>query len=206
MADAAHGSPDAARGGALIIVSGPSGCGKTTVVRRLLERNPEYRRSISVTTRAKRPGEENGKDYYFRSREEFERLRQAGELLEWSEHFGHRYGTPRRPVEQALADGAVIILELDVNGAGQTQERVPGARGIFVNAPSREELIARLRARKTESEERIQERLARMDFELARRRLFDVEVINTNVERAVVEMEKFIVSEVRKDHAGYRAS
>jgi len=186
--------------GKVIIISGPSGCGKTTLVRRLLERHPEYRRSVSVTTRPRRPGEVQDSDYRFVSPPEFDRLLENGELLEWSEHFGNRYGTPRAPVESALAAGAVIILEIDVNGAAQVKAQMPHAYAIFVRAPSQEALAARLRARGTEAEPRIRERLARAEMEMAHRYLFDREVVNDDLDRAVGELEQ-LVAEARRKNA-----
>ena len=187
--------------GTLVIVSGPSGSGKTTLVRRLLERRPGYRLSVSATTRPRRSGEEDGRDYHFVAGDEFERMRAAGELLEWSEHFGNHYGTPRGPVDAALAAGEVVILEIDVNGARQVWEGVPEAYGIFVRPPSWEALEARLRGRKTEPEERLRERLARAQMEMDRSERFDHVVINDDVECAVAEMETVIESEARLKHA-----
>ncbi len=187
--------------GMLAIVSGPSGSGKTTLVRRLLERLTAYRLSVSVTTRPKRCGEEDGKDYHFVTGDEFERMRADGELLEWSEHFSNRYGTPRGPVDLALAAGEVMILEIDVNGARQVREAVDEACSIFVKPPSPEVLEARLRGRKTESEERLRQRLARAQMEMDRCERFDHVVINDDIERAVTDMVTAIESEVRSKDA-----
>ena len=187
--------------GTLVIVSGPSGSGKTTLVRRLLERRPAYRLSVSVTTRPRRRGEKNGRDYHFVAGNEFERMRADGELLEWSEHFSNRYGTPRGPVDAALVAGEVMILEIDVNGARQVREAVPEAYGIFVRPPSWEVLEARLRGRKTESEERLRQRLARVQMEMDRCERFDHVVINGDIECAAADMETAIESEVRSKHA-----
>jgi guanylate kinase len=192
---------EAGRPGMAVIISGPSGSGKTTVVRQLLERRTEYIKSVSATTREKRPGEVDGKAYHFFAPEEFARLRDQGQLLEWSEHFGHCYGTPRQPVEAALAAGAIVILEIDVNGARQIKEKLPDSYGIFLRAPDMDELMARLRGRHTEDTEELQERLARAAMEMANRSKFDVEVINDDLARAVTEVENLIELQARRKNA-----
>jgi guanylate kinase len=190
----------------LVVIAGPSGSGKTTVCRRLIERK-RYVLSISATTREPRPGEQDGKDYHFIAREEFMRRLERGEFLEHSEHFGNLYGTPRRPVEEALAQGKTVVLEIDVNGARQVKqdpglarwraESVAG-RGakallIFVNAPGEAELHKRLLNRPgCESDEELRQRVARAEMELAQRNLFDHEVVNDDLERAVSEIEDII--------------
>jgi len=191
-------------GGSLVIISGPSGSGKSTLCRRLAERKP-YALSVSATTRSPRPGEKQDGDYHFISREAFLRKIESGEFLEYSEHFGSLYGTPRKPVEEALRRGEVVVLEIDVNGAQQVKENPPCARRpfmIFVRAPDEDELRRRLTQRdKDKGHEAVRERLARLDWELSMRNIYDREVVNDNLDRAVAELEQIIESEAR-EHDG----
>ncbi len=166
--------------------------GKGTVVRRLLERHPELNLSVSVTTRAPRPGERDGIDYRFVSDEEFDRLVAGGELLEWAPVVGHRSGTPARPVEEALAAGRDVVLEIDVQGARQVRERAPDAVLIFLAPPSMEELERRLRSRGTEDEARLALRLATARAEMAQRPWFDHVVVNDRLDQATAQVEAII--------------
>lgn len=179
----------------LVVISGPSGSGKTTITKRLMARNG-YWLSVSATTRSPRPGEVDGRDYLFMSREEFlEKVRQGG-FLEHSEHFGHLYGTPRKPVDDALAKGKVALLEIDVNGARQARESLAGRVRtllIFINAPGPGELRRRILQRPGTQDDRVaRERLARAEMEVAQSRFFDHEVINDDVEKVVRQVEKLI--------------
>lgn len=185
--------------GRLIVLSGASGSGKSTLVKRLLER-PELRLrvSVSATTRTPRPGEQPGRDYAFLSREEFEAIR--GQLLESAEVHGHSYGTPAEPVRQALAEGICVILVIDVQGGFQVREKVPGALLIFVQAPSLEDLERRLRARGTDDEATIQRRLMNARRELEMSKLYDVHVINNDLDRSVDELAGILV----RNHCGGR--
>ncbi len=167
------------------MLAGPSGVGKGTLVRRLRERLPRLHVSVSATTRPPRPGERDGVDYRFVSEEAFSRLVEAGELLEWAEVFGHRYGTPAAPVREALAAGKDVVLEIDVQGAFQVREREPGAVLVLIEPPSMAELERRLRERGTEGGERLAVRLATAERELAERGAFDHVVVNDDLERAV---------------------
>jgi guanylate kinase len=173
----------------LFVVTGPSGAGKGTLIRALAERRPDLAVAVSATTRARRPGEEDGEAYYFQSDEEFERRVQAGDFLEHVTYVsGHRYGTLRDEVERILGSGRSCILELETQGAKEVQASAPDAVTIFVQAPSFAELERRLRERATESAGEIGERL-----ELARRQAeeagdFDFVVTNDDVERAVSEL------------------
>lgn len=167
------------------MIAGPSGVGKGTLVRRLTQRLPRLRVSVSATTRPPRPGERDGVEYRFVTEEEFSRLIEAGELLEWADVFGHRYGTPAGPVREALAAGEDVVLEIDVQGAHQVRSREPEAVLILIEPPSMEELERRLRARGTEDGERLAERLATAERELAQREVFDHVVVNDELERAV---------------------
>ncbi|MFM7718585.1 MAG: guanylate kinase [Actinomycetota bacterium] len=174
--------------GRLFVLAGPSGTGKGTVVRRVLERLPTVELSVSATTRAPRPGERDGVDYRFVSDAAFDDLVASGGLLEWAEIVGHRSGTPAAPVEEALAAGRDVLLEIDVQGAGWVRRRMPEAVLIFLAPPSLEELERRLRSRGTESEESIRRRIAAAEVELGERGRFDHVVVNDDLDRATAEV------------------
>jgi guanylate kinase len=183
--------------GRLIVVSGPSGAGKSTLIRASLEAVPELAYSVSATTRGPRPGEVDGRDYIFLSRQEFERWIQEGRFLEWAEYSGNLYGTPEQKVEEFLDEGKSVILELELQGARQVQVKRPDAIMVFVRAPSLEETRRRLTGRATESEEALESRLATAVGEVAARDEFDHEVINENRERARKDMIEKMESIVR---------
>jgi guanylate kinase len=183
--------------GRLIVVSGPSGAGKSTLIRASLEEVPELAYSVSATTRRPRPGEVNGIDYIFLSRQEFERWIQECRFLEWAEYSGNLYGTPERKVEEFLDEGKSVILELELQGARQVRVKRPDAVMVFVRAPSLEETRRRLTGRATESEEALESRLATAVGEVAARDEFDHEVINENRERARKDMIEKMESIVR---------
>ena len=183
--------------GRLIVVSGPSGAGKSTLIRASLEEVPELAYSVSATTRRPRPGEVNGIDYIFLSRQEFERWIQEGRFLEWAEYSGNLYGTPERKVEEFLDEGKSVILELELQGARQVRVKRPDAVMVFVRAPSLEETRRRLTGRATESEEALESRLATAVGEVAARDEFDHEVINENREQARKDMIEKMESIVR---------
>ena len=151
----------------LVVISGPSGTGKTSICNGLLERIPNSVWSVSVTTRPLRGHEVDGKAYRFVSDAEFDRMVAEDELLENATYVNHRYGTPRRPVEEALVAGNVVIMEIDYQGAAQVAQRVPDSIRVFVLPPTRETLRARLEGRKTESEELQRRRLEKADGEIA---------------------------------------
>ena len=175
------------------MVSGPSGVGKGTVVRRLLELRPELVLSVSCTTRAPRPGEEDGRDYRFVSDAEFRRLIEHDAFLEWAEIYGdHRSGTLREPVVAALTEGKDVILEIDVQGAARVRERMPDAVLIFLAPPSREELIRRLQRRRTETDDQLTRRLAAAQDELEQAGWFDRIVVNDEVDRAAADVAAII--------------
>ena len=156
------------------------------------ERKPATHLSVSATTRAPRPGEREGIDYRFVSEEVFDRMIEAGELLEWEEIFGHRSGTPAEPVRRALGSGIDILLELDVTGARHVREAIPGAVLILLEPPTMEELERRLRSRGTETEEGLARRLAKAGKELEQREAFDVVIVNETAERAADEVAAII--------------
>ncbi|RUL88233.1 guanylate kinase [Tautonia sociabilis] len=175
--------------GRLVVVSGPSGSGKSTILRRALEYpGVSARLSISATSRAPRPGEEQGRHYHFVSREEFEAARDRGEFLEWAEVHGNLYGTPIGPVMRALERGECVVLEIDVQGALQIIHAVPSADTIFITVPSLEVLEARLRGRGTESEAVVRRRLENARRELESIGLYAHVIVNDDLDRAVAEM------------------
>jgi guanylate kinase len=158
--------------------------GKGTIVRSLLARYPDLSLSVSVTTRAPRPGEREGVDYFFVSDDRFDELVEQGELLEWAEIYGHRSGTPRAPIRDLLAAGRDVLLEIDVQGADWVRKRAPDAVLVFLRPPSLEELERRLRSRGTETEEKLARRLAKAGAEMADSSWFDHVVVNDEVARA----------------------
>ena len=177
------------------MISGPSGVGKGSVVKLLLERDPSLYYSVSAKTRARRPGEVDGRDYQFITEPEFDALVGEDAFLEWAEMFGHRSGTLRRPVEEARRSGRDVLLEIDVQGARQIQERVPEAVLIFITPPSREELERRLRARGTEDPEELRERLdVAFEKELPEQSWFDHVVVNDDLSRAAEDVLAIIES------------
>ncbi|MDQ4126944.1 MAG: guanylate kinase [Actinomycetota bacterium] len=170
--------------GRLIVVSGPSGAGKSTLIREALEAVPKLAYSVSATTRRPRPGEVDGRDYVFLSREEFERWIAEGRFLEWAAYSGNLYGTPEQKVEELLDAGRSVILEIELQGARQVRSKRPDAVMVFVRAPSLDETRRRLTGRATETEEAMETRLATAVEEVAARDEFDYEVVNGDRELA----------------------
>ncbi|HWD02595.1 MAG TPA: guanylate kinase [Amycolatopsis sp.] len=168
----------------LTVVSGPSGVGKSSVVGELRKLEPDLYFSVSVTTRKPRPGEVDGSHYHFIDREEFDRMVADGRLLEWAEFAGNRYGTPREPVERALAAGRPAVLEIELQGARQVRAAMPEARLVMLMPPSWDELVGRLTGRGTESEAAVAARLAEAERELAAAGEFDERVVNADVRAA----------------------
>ncbi|GAA3468067.1 guanylate kinase [Nonomuraea roseola] len=166
----------------LTVLSGPSGVGKSTVVAELRRAHPEVWLSVSVTTRKPRPGESHGVEYFFVDDEGFDRLISSGELLEWAEFAGNRYGTPRQAVIDKLAQNVPTVLEIDLQGARQVRESMPEALLVFLAPPSWEELEKRLRGRGTEPEDVIARRLEAGRVEMAAEKEFDTTLVNTNVQ------------------------
>jgi guanylate kinase len=178
--------------GKLIVISAPSGSGKTTIVKEIMKRNPTLGFSVSATTRTMRPGEVNGKDYFFLTREEFKRRVAAGEFVEWEEFYGNCYGTLKSEVDRLLASGRHLLFDLDVKGGLSIKKQYPDALLIFIRPPSMEVLKERLVGRKTEDEETIRTRLARVPMELELGNGFDHQVVNDDLGTAIDEVQKLI--------------
>lgn len=178
--------------GRLTVISGPSGVGKGTLVTRLRARHPQIWLSISATTRAPREGEREGEHYFFRSRQAFEAEVASGGLLEWAAFAGNLYGTPRRPVEEQLTEGRPVLLEIELEGARQVRRSFPEGFQIFVAPPSLEELERRIRGRGTDSPDAIARRLERARVELAAAAEFDAVVVNGDLDRALLDLEKLM--------------
>ena len=180
----------------LFVISGSSGVGKGTVIKEFLNKHPEFKLSISCTTRGKREGEVHGVNYFFLSPNEFKECISNNEFLEWAEFSGNHYGTKKAFVEDCLNNGENLILEIDTKGALNVKKIMPEAELIFIAPPSLEELEARLRGRHTETEEAIQKRLASIKLEIENSKQFDYKVINDTVENAVKELEKIMIAKV----------
>jgi guanylate kinase len=172
----------------LTVLSGPSGVGKSTVVAHMRKVHPEVWLSVSATTRKPRPGERPGVQYFFVADEDFDKLVANGELLEWAEFAGNRYGTPRKAVHDRLAAGEPVLLEIDLQGARQVRESMPESQLVFLAPPSWDELVRRLTGRGTESPQVIERRLAAARVELAAESEFDTTLVNTSVEDVAREL------------------
>ena len=171
-------------GGRLHVLSGPSGVGKGSVIAVVRQRHPEVWLSVSVTTRAPRPGEVDGVQYHFVDQAEYERMVAAGELLEHAVYAGNGYGTPRRPVEEQLARGVPALLEIELQGARQVREAMPDAQLVFLAPPSFDELARRLTGRGTEDPARVRKRLDLARIEMAAEDEFDVTIVNDDLQEA----------------------
>ncbi|ACY98549.1 MULTISPECIES: guanylate kinase [Thermomonospora] len=179
----------------LTVLSGPSGVGKSTVVTEIRRSHPEVWLSVSVTTRPPRPGEKHGVQYFFVDDAGFDRLVADGELLEWAEFAGNRYGTPRAPVAEKLAAGVPVLLEIDLQGARQVRRAMPDALLVFLAPPSWDELVRRLVGRGTEPPEVIERRLEAARVELAAEKEFDVTLVNTSVQDVCRELLALMVDQ-----------
>jgi guanylate kinase len=193
--DGARKSDAIARRGLMLVLSSPSGAGKTTLSRMLLD-DPAVALSISVTTRPRRPGEENGAHYHFIDRARFDAMVANGELLEWAEVFGHRYGTPRAPVEEALAAGRDVMFDIDWQGTQQVREKVPkDLVSVFVLPPSAPELARRLHTRAQDSEEIIRSRMAKASGEMSHWAEYDYVIVNRDLPAAFAELRAILAAE-----------
>lgn len=181
--------------GVLAVVSGFSGAGKGTVMKKLLESFDDYALSVSVTTRKPRPGEVDGKDYFFRTKEEVEEMIAQDQLLEYARYVDNYYGTPRSYVEEKLSEGKNVILEIEIQGAMKIKEKIPEAVLIFVTPPSVDELRRRLEGRGTETQEVIESRLSRAAEEAEGMEDYDYLLINDDLEECVNELHRIISSE-----------
>jgi guanylate kinase len=190
-----------ARRGLMLVLSSPSGAGKSTIARNLLETDPNLEISVSVTTRQRRPSEIAGKHYHFISVREFERLRDSDSLLEWAEVHGNFYGTPREPVELAMAEGRDMLFDIDWQGARQLQEKMSAdVVSIFVLPPTMTELQSRLHRRAEDSEEVIRTRLLNSRAEIEHWREYDYVIVNDDLDEAFRNVNCIVNAErVRRD-------
>ncbi len=189
-------APAVDRRGLLLVLSSPSGAGKTTLARRLLDADRDIRLSVSVTTRPPRAGEVDGKDYIFIDLAEFERLRDEGELLEWAEVFGNFYGTPRLPVEEALAAGRDTLFDIDWQGAQQLVEKLPqDLVRVFVLPPSGAVLEARLKARAQDSAQTMARRMREASAEISHWAEYDYVIVNADLETSVTGLRSILTAE-----------
>lgn len=179
----------------LFVISGSSGVGKGTVIKGFLDKNPEFKLSISYTTRAKREGEKEGVNYFYVTKEDFLQSVKNGEFLEWAEFSDNCYGTKRAFVEKKLAENQNLLLEIDTQGALQLKEKMPEAVLIFISPPSYQDLEFRLRNRNTESEEAISKRLDFVKLEMENSKHFDYIIVNDEIEHAISEIEKIVKTE-----------
>ncbi|EJC78685.1 guanylate kinase [Rhizobium leguminosarum bv. trifolii WSM2297] len=190
-----------ARRGLMLVISSPSGAGKSTIARTLLEQDRQIGLSVSVTTRQRRPSEVEDVHYHFKSVREFERLRDSDALLEWAEVHGNFYGTPREPVEQAMAEGRDMLFDIDWQGAQQLQEKMSAdVVSIFVLPPTMTELQSRLHRRAEDSAEVIQTRLANSRAEIAHWREYDYVIVNDDLNAAFDAVQSIVKAErLRRD-------
>ena len=190
------------RKGLLLILSSPSGAGKSTLARRLMEWDPTLRFSVSATTRSPRPGEEEGREYYFKAKPEFEAMIAAGEMLEHAEVFGNFYGSPKGPVEAAMQDGRDTLFDIDWQGGQQIRNSALGRDvvSVFVLPPSIAELDRRLRSRGQDSDEVIAGRMAKSQAEISHWAEYDYVIVNTDIDKAFNELLTILQAErMRRD-------
>lgn len=181
--------------GVLLVVSGPSGAGKGTLVQEYVRRNPEVFLSVSATTRKPREGEADGVSYFFKSRSEFKKMIERDELIEYAEYCGNFYGTPRRQIEEFLASGRDVILEIEVQGAMKVRSKTPDGVYVFVLPPGMEELRRRIIGRGSETEETLQLRLDRAQKEYAFINQYNYVVVNDTLDEAVQDLDNILKAE-----------
>lgn len=181
----------------LFVISGSSGVGKGTVLKQFLDRNSDFVLSVSCTTRRPRPGETDGVNYFYISKEDFLKSVDNNEFLEWAEFAQNMYGTKKSFVQNCFDNGKNVILEIETTGALNIKKQIPESVLIFIAPPSLEELEHRLRGRHTEDENAIQKRLSEVKIEIERAKLYDYTIINDSVENAVNELEKIVKREVK---------
>ena len=180
-------------GSKFLVLSAPSGGGKTTIAKMLVKRHSDMSISISATTRKKRPKEEHGKDYFFLSENEFRENIENDNFVEYEEVHGDYYGTLKNRVTELVEQGKTVIFDIDVKGAITIKKKYPEAILLFIKPPSLTELKARLKKRKSESEEAINKRLSRIDFEYEQAKYFDHVIINDNLNHTIDQIEQFIL-------------
>ncbi|WP_426609281.1 guanylate kinase [Bradyrhizobium sp. McL0616] len=196
MTTGGHGTDGVERRGLMFVLSSPSGAGKTTLSRLLIERMPGLKMSVSATTRAKRPGEVDGKDYLFVDKPRFEAMVKGDELLEWATVFDNRYGTPRGPVEAALSAGQDVLFDIDWQGTQQLREKARAdVVSVFILPPSAADLEKRLHSRAQDSDEVIRNRMSRASHEMSHWAEYDYIVINHDVDEAFAEVQSILKAE-----------
>jgi len=187
------------RRGKLVVVSAPSGSGKTTVAREIMKLNPSLAFSVSATTRTVRPGEIEGKDYFFLSREDFKRGIEADEFVEWEELYGNYYGTLKREVDRVLDRGQHLLFDVDVNGGLSIKRQYPDVLTIFIRPRSMEVLRTRLQKRGTESNATMKSRLARVPMEFEKGDGFNHQIVNDVLSQTVEEVQKIVQTHINKE-------
>ena len=196
MAAHGHGFDGVKRRGLMFVLSSPSGAGKTTLSRLLIERMPGLKMSVSATTRSKRPGEVDGRDYLFVDKARFEQMVKGDELLEWATVFDNRYGTPRAPVEAALSAGQDVLFDIDWQGTQQLREKARAdVVSVFILPPSAADLEKRLHSRAQDSDEVIRKRMSRASHEMSHWAEYDYIVINHDLDEAFAEVQSILKAE-----------
>ncbi|QOG19604.1 guanylate kinase [Bradyrhizobium sp. SEMIA] len=196
MTAGGHGTDGVERRGLMFVLSSPSGAGKTTLSRLLIDRMPGLRMSVSATTRSKRPGEVDGRDYLFVDKPRFEAMVKGNELLEWATVFDNSYGTPRAPVEAALSSGQDVLFDIDWQGTQQLREKARAdVVSVFILPPSAADLEKRLHSRAQDSDEVIRKRMSRASHEMSHWAEYDYIVINHDVDEAFAEVQSILKAE-----------